>query len=83
MTWQEGVAVAVVLAGLAAGAFIVAQRPTFWVEFGSRVLQRIGPMLVAFILKRKSPEAEARDHATERQGGNTAPRAHGHGGENR
>lgn len=83
MTWQEGVAFAVVLAGLAAGAFIVAQRPAFWIEFGTRLLQRLGPEIIAFILKRKSPEAEARDHATERQAGNTSPRAHGHGGESR
>ena len=36
MSWQEGVAVAVVLLGLAAGAFLVAQRPSFWIGFGRR-----------------------------------------------
>mgnify|MGYP003341171930 CR=1 FL=1 len=33
MSWQEGVAIAVVLLGLGAGAFLVAQRPSFWLEF--------------------------------------------------
>ncbi len=29
MSWQEGVAITVVLIGLGAGAFLVAQRPSF------------------------------------------------------
>jgi hypothetical protein len=29
MSWQEGVAVTVVLLGLVSGAFLVAQRPSF------------------------------------------------------
>jgi hypothetical protein len=37
MTWQEGVAVTVVLLGFGAGAFLVAQRPSFWLEFGARL----------------------------------------------
>ena len=35
MSWQEGVAVAVVLFGLGAGAVLVGQRPSFWSEFGT------------------------------------------------
>ena len=31
MSWEEGVAVAVVLFGLGAAAFLVAQRPSFWI----------------------------------------------------
>ena len=37
MSWQEGVAVTVVLLGLGAGAFLVAQRPSFRIEFGARL----------------------------------------------
>ena len=44
MSWQEGVAVAVVLLGLGAGAFLVAQRPSFWIEFGSRVAKALLPL---------------------------------------
>lgn len=41
MSWQEGVAVAVVLLGLGAGAFLVTQRPSFWLEFGVRIGQAL------------------------------------------
>jgi hypothetical protein len=44
MTWQEVVAVAVVLLGLGAGAFLVAQRPSFWIEFGSRLGKILLPL---------------------------------------
>lgn len=41
MNWQEGVAVAVVLLGLGAGVFLVAQRPSFWLKFGGRIGQAL------------------------------------------
>lgn len=47
MNWQEGVAVIVVLLGLGAGDFLVAQRPSFWLEFcawlgnGSAIVSQI------------------------------------------
>ena len=44
MSWQEGVAVAVVLLGLGAGAFLVAQRPSFWIEFGTRLGKALLPL---------------------------------------
>ena len=44
MTWQEGVAVAIVLLGLGAGAFLVAQRPSFWIEFGTRLGKALLPL---------------------------------------
>lgn len=37
MSWQEGVAAAVVFLGLGAGAFLVAQRPSFLIAFGQRL----------------------------------------------
>ena len=43
MNWQEGVAVAVVLLGLGAGVFLVAQRPSFWIVFGQRLGRRYLP----------------------------------------
>lgn len=42
MSWQEGVAVALVLLGLGARAFLVSQQPAFWIEFGVRLGHRIG-----------------------------------------
>lgn len=44
MSWQEGVAVTVVLFGLVAGAFLVAKRPSFWIEFGARVAKALLPL---------------------------------------
>lgn len=44
MNWQEGVAIAVALVGLA-GAFLVARRASRWIEFGARLgmaLLRLG-----------------------------------------
>ena len=31
MSWQEGVAITLVILGLGAGAVLVAQRPSFWI----------------------------------------------------
>ena len=59
MTWQEGVAFVVILAGLGAGGFLVAQRPAFWIEFGARLGRAILPRLLAVLLKRMPPEDEA------------------------
>ena len=44
MTWQEGVAVTVVLLGLGAGAFLVTQRPYLWIEFGTRLGKALLPL---------------------------------------
>ena len=44
MIWQESVAVAVVLLGLGAGAFLVAQRPSFWIDFVQRLRKALLPL---------------------------------------
>jgi hypothetical protein len=54
VSWQETISVIIVLAGLGAGAFLVAQRPAFWIEFGVRIFKAILPTL----LKRMPPEEE-------------------------
>ena len=68
MIWQEGVAVAVVLLGLRAGAFLVAQRPSFWIEFGTRLGKALLPLGWRYVSKRMTPEEEAAWHAAERRG---------------
>lgn len=65
MTWQEGVAVLVIVAGLGAGAFLVAQRPSFWIEFGARLIKVALPVL----LKRMTPEKEKEWRDCVRRGG--------------
>ena len=68
MSLQEGVAVTVVLLGLGAGAFLVAQRPSFWIEFGQRLGKALLPLAWRYIAKRMSPEEEAAWRQAERRG---------------
>jgi hypothetical protein len=68
MSWQEGVAVAVMLLGLGAGAFLVAQRPSFWTEFGTRLGKVLLPLAWRYVSKRMPPEKEAAWHKAERLG---------------
>lgn len=69
MTWQEGVAIAVVLLGLGAGAYLVAQRPSFWIELGTRLLKAVFPFVLALITKRMDPAIEKAWRDCERRGG--------------
>jgi hypothetical protein len=59
MNWQEGDAVAVVLLGLTAGAFLVVQRTSIWIEFGQRLGKALPPLAWKFISKRMPPDEEA------------------------
>jgi hypothetical protein len=65
VTWQEAIATIVVLSGLGAGAFLFAQRPSFWIEFGVRLGKRLWPLLI----KRMSPEKEEAWRDCIRRGG--------------
>ena len=55
MSWQEGVAVALVLFGLGAGVFLVAQRLSFWLEFATRLGKALVPLAWRFVSKRMPP----------------------------
>ena len=68
MSWQEGVADIVVLLGLGAGAFLVAQRPSFWIEFGARLWKALLPLAWRFASRRMPPEEEAAWRQAERRG---------------
>ena len=68
MNWQEVVAITVVLLGLGAGAFLVAQRPSFWIEFGSRLGKALLPLAWRYVSKRMPPEEEAAWLQAERRG---------------
>ena len=72
MSWQEVVAITVVLLGLGAGAFLVAQRPSFWIEFGQRLGKAMLPLAWRYVSKRMPPEEESSWRAAE---------SRGHGGE--
>lgn len=68
MTWQEGVAYGFVVIGLLAGGYIAAQRPSFWVELGGRVVSKLLPLFIAVAMKRMSPEEEAEFRAEQQAG---------------
>ena len=68
MSWQEGVAMAVVLFGLGAGAFLVAQRPSLWIEFGSRLGKALVPLAWRYVSKRMPPEEVTAWRQAERRG---------------
>jgi hypothetical protein len=68
MNWQEGVAIMVVILGLGAGAFLVAQRPSFWIEFGGRFVKALLPLAWRYVSRRMLPEEEAAWRAAEKRG---------------
>ena len=68
MSWQEVVAITVVLLGLGAGAFLVAQRPSFWIELGSRLGKALLPLAWPYVSNRMLPEEEAAWRQAERRG---------------
>ena len=68
MRWQEVVAVTVVLLGLGAGAFLVARRPFFWIEFGQKLGRALLPLAWRYVSKRMPPEEEAAWRQAERWG---------------
>jgi hypothetical protein len=68
VSWQEVVAITVVLLGLGAGSFLVAQRPSFWIEFGSRVAKALLPLVWRYVSKRMPPEVEVAWCQAERRG---------------
>ena len=68
MSWQEGVAVTVVILGLGAGAFLVAQRPSFWIELVLRLSKALLPLAWRFVSWRMPPEEEAAWREAERSG---------------
>ena len=68
MSWQVGVAVTVVLLGLGAGAFLVAQRPSFWIELVARLGKALLRLAWRYVSNRMSPEEEAAWRQAERRG---------------
>ena len=58
----------VVILGLGAGAFLVAQRPSFWIEFGARLGKALLPLAWRYVSRRMSPEEEAAWRQAERRG---------------
>lgn len=69
MTWLEVLAIAVLLLGLGGGAFLVAQRPSFWVGIGKAAFAAALPAIVKAVTQRMTPEEEAAFHKCMKRGG--------------
>ena len=65
MTWLEIAAIAVLLIGIGAGGYLVAQRPTFWWGLGVVVFRAVLPHLA----KRMTAEQEKAFRDCVRRGG--------------
>lgn len=69
MNWLEAIAVLVLFVGLGGGAFLVAQRPSFWIGLGKAVVTAFLPAIVKVVSKRMRPEQEAAFRDCNRRGG--------------
>ena len=69
MTWLEIAAIAVLLIGIGAGGYLVAQRPTFWVGMGVAAFRAVLPHLA----KRMTAEEEQAFRDCVRRGGEWDP----------
>ena len=65
MSWLEIAVVLVLLLGLGGGAFLVAQRPSFWLGLATAVFTTVLPLLA----KRMTPEQEKAMQDCHRRGG--------------
>lgn len=64
MGWLEVAAIAAMLLGIAAAAFLVARRPEFWFGLGVVIFRAVLPVLA----RRMPPQEEAEWRAAERAG---------------
>lgn len=58
MSWLEIAAIVVLLIGVGAGGFLVAQRPSFWLGMGSALLKAAFPHILKYVSARMTPEQE-------------------------
>jgi hypothetical protein len=69
MSWLEIAAIVVLLIGIGAGGYLVAQRPTFWVGLGAAAFRAALPHLA----KRMTAEQEKAFQDCVRRGGEWDP----------
>ena len=69
MTWFEVALILVALAGIFAGAVLVAQRPSFWYGLGSEAVKSALPVLITYITRRMPEDQEKAWRDCERRGG--------------
>lgn len=69
MNWLYALAILVLFVGLGGGAFLVAQRPSFWIGLGKAVVTAALPAIVKVVSKRMTPEQEKALQDCRRRGG--------------
>lgn len=69
VSWLEIILLIAVLAGLFAGAVLVAQRPSFWLGLGVAIFKAGWPQFLKIITKRMPPEQEKAWRDCIRRGG--------------
>lgn len=73
VSWLEIALIIAALAGVFAGAALIAQRPSFWLGIGTAMAKAGVPYLITYITRRLSPEKEAEMRACLRRGGEWDP----------
>ena len=68
MDWISTLCIIAVLAGLFAGAAMVARSPTFWLGLGVVMFRAGFPFVAAYVAKRMTPEEETAWRNAERAG---------------
>ena len=69
MSWLEFAAIAILLLGIGAGGYLVAQRPAFWYGLVSAAFAAALPRIAEYILRRNPPDIEAKMRECIRRGG--------------
>lgn len=68
MGWIDAALFVALLLGIAAGGFMVARNPAFYVLLGQELLSIALPVVSKLVLKRMTPEQEASFQETMRRG---------------
>lgn len=69
MNWFETLALVIMLLGLGAGAFLVAQRPSFWIGIGKAAITAALPAIIKVVSRRMTPAQEQAYQDCLRSGG--------------
>ena len=69
MDWLEIIAIGMVLLGVGAAGFLVAQRPSFWFGLGTVAVKAGIKAVWPYLVRRMTPEQESAFHDCVRRGG--------------
>lgn len=69
MSWVEFAALSILFVGLGAGAFLVAQRPSFWAALASSAVKAALPAAISVLTKRMPPDQEKAWRDCQKRGG--------------